>query len=66
MREIVLDTVQNDNIVNTLSLFETSNNSGLMEGNFMLSPDPQQNPFLNNLGQKGKTLAALAKLSSGG
>mgnify|MGYP001159682455 FL=1 len=64
--EIVLDTVQNDNVLNTLSLFETSNNSGLMEGNFILSPDPQQNPFLNNLGQKGKTLAALTKLSSGG
>jgi ABC-type uncharacterized transport system involved in gliding motility auxiliary subunit len=64
--EIVLDTIKNENVMNTRSLFETSNNSGLMEGNFMLSPDPQQNPFINALGQKGKTLAAISKLSNGG
>ena len=63
--EIELDTNKNDNVINTLSLFKSSNNSGIMEGNFMLSPDPQQNPFLNILGQKGKTIAALSKLSNG-
>ena len=63
--EIELDTTSNDLVINNLSLFSSSNNSGIMEGNFMLSPDPQQNPFLNILGQKGKILSALSKLSTG-
>ena len=32
----------------------------------MLSPDPQQNPFIRMLGQKGKILAATSKLVNGG
>tara|TARA_S200000501_G_scaffold331541_1_gene333632 strand:- start:214 stop:660 length:447 start_codon:yes stop_codon:yes gene_type:complete len=32
----------------------------------MLSPDPQQNPFLQLLGQSGKVLSALSSLKSGG
>ncbi len=64
--QIEFDTTnQNNNVINTVSLFKSSNNSGIMEGNYMLSPDPQQNPFLNILGQKGKTIAALSKLSNG-
>ena len=63
--EIELDTNQIENVINIISLFKSSNNSGLMEGNFMLSPDPQQNPFINILGQKGKSIAALSKLSNG-
>jgi ABC-type uncharacterized transport system involved in gliding motility auxiliary subunit len=37
-----------------------------MEGNLNLSPDPQQNPFIKMLGQKGKTLAATSILNNGG
>ena len=37
-----------------------------MEQNLMLSPDPQQNPFIRMLGQKGKILAATSKLTNGG
>ena len=37
-----------------------------MEGNFILSPDPQQNPFLNILGQTGKTISAISRLTNGG
>jgi ABC-type uncharacterized transport system involved in gliding motility auxiliary subunit len=32
----------------------------------MLSPDPQQNPFIRMLGQQGKILAASSKLTNGG
>jgi ABC-type uncharacterized transport system involved in gliding motility auxiliary subunit len=32
----------------------------------MISPDPQQNPFIKMLGQKGKILAATSKLTNGG
>ena len=34
--------------------------------NLNLSPDPQQNPFIKMLGQKGKTLAATSILNNGG
>ena len=37
-----------------------------MEQNLMLSPDPQQNPFIRMLGQKEKILAATSKLTNGG
>ena len=37
-----------------------------MEQNLMISPDPQQNPFIRMLGQKGKILAATSKLTNGG
>ena len=64
--EIEIDSTLNDNITEVVSLFTSSNNSGIMENNFVLSPDPQQNPFLNLLGQPGKIISALSKLSSGG
>ena len=32
----------------------------------MLSPDPQQNPFIKILGQKGKILAAASRLNNDG
>jgi len=32
----------------------------------MLSPDPQQNPFIKMLGQKGKILSASSRLDNGG
>ena len=64
--EIKIDTIPNDFVSRVTHLFKSSNNSGLMEGNFMLSPDPQQNPFLKMLGQKGKILGARSELSSGG
>jgi ABC-type uncharacterized transport system involved in gliding motility auxiliary subunit len=64
--EIEIDSTLNDNITEVVSLFTSSNNSGMMENNFVLSPDPQQNPFLNLLGQPGKIISALSKLSSGG
>ena len=64
--EIKIDSVENENVLNTTSLFRSSNNSGLMEQNFMLSPDPQQNPFIQILGQQGKILAASSKLKTGG
>lgn len=64
--EIQLDTALNESITSVKSLFSSSNNSGIMESNFILSPDPQQNPFLNLLGQNGKVIAALSTLSSGG
>ena len=37
-----------------------------MESNFMLSPDPQQNPFIKVFEQKSKILAATSKLIKGG
>ena len=49
-----------------ITLFKSSRNSGVMEVNLNLSPDPQQNPFIKMLGQKGKTLAATSVLSNGG
>ena len=64
--EIKIDTVRNENVLNVSTLFTSSNNSGLMSSNFMLSPDPQQNPFLKLLGQSGKVLSALSSLKGGG
>ena len=37
-----------------------------MESNLVLSPDPQQNPFIRMLGQSGKLLAATSRLNNGG
>ena len=64
--EIKIDTLKNDLVKSVLPLFKTSNNSGLMEVNLNLSPDPQQNPFIKMLGQKGKTIAATSRLKNGG
>ena len=64
--EIVIDTVENSIVSSVIPLFSTSDNSGLMESNFILSPDPQQNPFIKMLGQKGKIIAATSKLANGG
>jgi len=64
--EIKIDTLLNDKVENVVPLFYSSNNSGLMETNLILSPDPQQNPFIRILGQKRKILAASSKLKSGG
>ena len=64
--EIQIDTLDNNLVKNVTPLFTSSNNSGIMEMNLNLSPDPQQNPFINMLGQKSKVLAATSKLSNGG
>ena len=64
--EIVLDTTEIDLVAGTTELFRTSNKSGIMENNFVLSPDPQQNPFIKLLNQKGKIVAASSKLVNGG
>ncbi len=64
--EIVIDTVENSIVSSVIPLFSSSDNSGLMESNFILSPDPQQNPFIKMLGQKGKIIAATSKLANGG
>ena len=64
--EIEIDTVLNNNVETVSTLFKSSNNSGVMESNLMLSPDPKQNPFIQMLGQKGKILAATSRLTNGG
>ena len=64
--EIVIDTLENDLVSDVKHLFKSSNNSGLMESNFLLSPDPQQNPFLKMFGQQGKAIAVTSRLNSGG
>ena len=64
--EIKIDTLDNEKVAGVVPLFTSSNNSGLMEQNLMLSPDPQQNPFIRMFGQKGKILAASSKLTNGG
>jgi ABC-type uncharacterized transport system involved in gliding motility auxiliary subunit len=64
--EIQIDTTNNNQVAGVVELFKSSSNSGLMEGNYILSPDPQQNPFIRMLGQKGKILAATSKLVNGG
>ena len=64
--EIQVDTVLSDKVVDVVDLFSSSNNSGIMEGRFMLNPDPKNNPFLRNLDQSGKLLCASSKLTSGG
>ena len=51
---------------NVVPLFKTSDNSGIMEMNLNLSPDPQQNPFIKMLGQKSKIIAATSRLTNGG
>jgi len=64
--EIQLDTTVNDLVTEIFPLFKSSNNSGEMQSNWMLSPDPQQNPFIRMLGQDSKILAASSKLANGG
>jgi ABC-type uncharacterized transport system involved in gliding motility auxiliary subunit len=64
--EIKIDTIKNDGVSSASAIFSSSNNSGIIESNFMLSPDPQQNPFIKMLGQKGKILAASSRLDNGG
>ena len=64
--EIEIDTVLNNNVETVSTLFKSSNNSGIMESNLLLSPDPKQNPFIQMLGQKGKILAATSRLTNGG
>jgi len=64
--EIKIDTIKNDGVSSVSTIFSSSNNSGIIESNFMLSPDPQQNPFIKMLGQKGKILAASSRLDNGG
>lgn len=64
--EIKLDSTKIHNVVETISLFQSSDNSGAMENQFYLSPDPAQNPFLKMLGQPGKILAATSRLENGG
>ena len=64
--EVSLDTALNDNIAGVIDLFSSSNKSGIMTGRFILSPDPKNNPFLQNLNQRGKILCASSRLVSGG
>tara|TARA_Y100001970_G_C14200723_1_gene840959 strand:- start:440 stop:1945 length:1506 start_codon:yes stop_codon:yes gene_type:complete len=64
--EIQIDTTENERIAGVVELFKSSGNSGLMEGNWILSPDPQQNPFIRMLGQEGKLLSVTSKLVNGG
>ncbi len=64
--EIKIDTSVNEKVEKVSTLFTSSNNSGIMESNLVLSPDPQQNPFLRMLGQPGKILAATSRLNTGG
>ena len=64
--EIIIDTVEIEAVKEVVTLFKSSRNSGVMETNLNLSPDPQQNPFIKMLGQKGKTLAATSILNNGG
>ena len=64
--EIKIDSIQNENVNSISTLFTSSNNSGIMESNLVLSPDPQQNPFIRMLGQPAKLLAATSRLNNGG
>ena len=64
--EIILDTNEIEIVAGTTELFRTSNKSGLMENNFYLSPDPQQNPFISILNQQGKIISATSRLLNGG
>ena len=64
--EIKIDTLENKLVNKVTSLFTSSSNSGIMETNLNLSPDPQQNPFIKMLGQKSKVLAATSMLNNGG
>ena len=42
--EIIIDTVETEAVKEVITLFKSSRNSGVMEGNLNLSPDPQQKP----------------------
>lgn len=64
--EIVLDTALSQNVAGVIDLFSSSNKSSIMSGRYILSPDPKNNPFLQNLNQKGKVLGASSRLVSGG
>ena len=64
--EIVLDTALNQNVAGVIDLFKSSNKSGIMSGRYILSPDPKNNPFLQNLNQRSKVLGASSRLVSGG
>ena len=64
--EIVLDTSLSNEVVGVVDLFSSSNKSGIMAGRFMLSPDPKNNPFLQNLNQNSKILGAASRLTNGG
>ena len=64
--EIKIDDSRNKNVKYVSSLLKSSNNSGVMESNFNLSPDPNQNPYLSVLGQSGKLLSTISRLNNGG
>ena len=64
--EIIIDSSIHENVAGVVDLFKSSDNSGSMDMAWILSPDPQQNPYLKMLGQKGKILAATSKLVNGG
>jgi len=64
--EIKIDTVENEAVKEVVTLFKSSNNSGIMEQNFYLSPDTLHNPFIKLFGEKGKILAASSILNNGG
>ena len=64
--EIVLDTALSQNVAGVIDLFKSSNKSGIMSGRYILSPDPKNNPFLQNLNQGSKVLGASSRLVSGG
>ena len=64
--EIVLDTLLSDEVIGVTDLFSSSNKSGIMAGRFMLSPDPKNNPFLQNLNQSSKIVGAASRLATGG
>ena len=60
--EIQLDSAKADQ-VNFAPLLFTSEQSGEMRGNFNLSPDPQQNPFLRLFNQSGKNFRSSIRKS---
>ena len=64
--EIKIDDSRNKNVKYVSSLLKSSNNSGVMESNFNLSPDPNQNPYLSVLGKSGKILSTISRLNNGG
>ncbi len=59
--EIAIDN-NNENL-SIIPLFNSSNKSATMEEFFQLSPDPQQNPVLNQLNGPSKLLGALIEKS---
>ena len=58
--EIKLDSSATSNI-NFIPLFYSSEESGEMRGNFNLSPDPNQNPFMRLFNKKSQVLGARAE-----